>query len=152
MKRLFTIDRNDYDGLSTVTKRPSSRGIIWAEDRLAMVYSKKHGYFKFPGGGIQTGESIVDALIREVQEEAGLLIVEDSIREYGHTISIHKGTENNIFIQDNYYFECTASTTITEQHLDPHESDAGFTLRLIDPKSALEANQRYLETIDSVMI
>ena len=152
MKYLFTIDKNNYNGMATIFKRPSSRGIIWVGGYLAMVYSEKYGYFKFPGGGIQPDETEIDALLREVQEEAGLLVIRDSVKEFGHSRSIQKGTDNNIFVQDNYYFECSVSATITEQHLDPHETDADFTLRIIDPKFALEAEQRYLKNHDSIMI
>ena len=42
---------------------------------------KRQGYYKILGGGIDAGETNEVALAREVREEAGLLVVPESIRE-----------------------------------------------------------------------
>ena len=70
MKLLFVIDLHDYQENYTVFKRPSARGIIFTEkNQLALVYSKKEQYYKFPGGGIRPNEDIKTALMREIKEE-----------------------------------------------------------------------------------
>lgn len=55
-------------------------------------------------GGIDSGESHIDALIREVLEESGLLVKPDSIKEYGHVLVKEKGNMEDLFIQDNFYY------------------------------------------------
>ncbi len=55
-------------------------------------------------GGIDSGESHIDALIREVREESGLLVKPDSIKEYGHVLVKEKGNMEDLFIQDNFYY------------------------------------------------
>lgn len=52
MKLLFTIDRKDYDESWAHSKRPSIRAVIFKVDKLAMVYSVRDGYYKFPGGAV----------------------------------------------------------------------------------------------------
>ena len=52
MKRLFEIDLKDYKNTDSVFRRPSARAIIIKGDKIALVYSKREKYFKFPGGGI----------------------------------------------------------------------------------------------------
>lgn len=56
MKLLFEIDTKDYDIHGKKCIRPSVRSIIIKENKVAMVYSKKNDYYKFPGGGIETDE------------------------------------------------------------------------------------------------
>jgi len=75
MRILFEIDKKDYIPNGSVFKRPSARAIIIKDRKIAMVYSKKYNYYKFPGGGIENGECMEDALIREVSEETGLCVI-----------------------------------------------------------------------------
>ena len=56
MKRLFEIDLKDYKESGNVFRRPSARAIIRKGDKIALLYSKKEKYYKFPGGGIRGGE------------------------------------------------------------------------------------------------
>lgn len=67
---------------------------------------KKYDYYKFPGGGIEEKEDILTALIRETEEETGLVIKENSIKEYGYVYRILKSTQDETvcFIQDNFYY------------------------------------------------
>ena len=92
MKQLFEIDLKDYKETDTVFRRPSARAIIIKDDKIALVYSKKEKYYKFPGGGIHDDEDKKEALIREVREEVGLVVIPDSIREYGSVLRRQKST------------------------------------------------------------
>ena len=83
MKQLFEIDLRDYDGCTKVFSRPSARGIIVRDGKIALVYSDREKYYKFPGGGILGGEDKKSALIREVMEEVGLTVIPESIAEFG---------------------------------------------------------------------
>lgn len=68
MRFLFEIDTKDYDPNGTVFVRDSVRSIIVKNGKVAMVHSIKYDYYKFPGGGIEDGESKETALIRETRE------------------------------------------------------------------------------------
>lgn len=80
MRILFEMDKKDYVPNVSVFSRPSARAIIIKDRKIAMVYSKKYNYYKFPGGGIENGECMEDALIREVLEETGKLCWMLSVR------------------------------------------------------------------------
>ena len=58
-----------------------------------MVHSLVYDYYKFPGGGLEFDESNIDALIRETREEAGLIIIKDSIKEYGYVHRVQKAKD-----------------------------------------------------------
>lgn len=72
MRILFEMDKKDYVPNGSVFSRPSARAVIIKDGKIAMVYSKKYNYYKFPGGGIEVDECMEDSLIREVLEETGL--------------------------------------------------------------------------------
>ena len=140
MRLLFELDKKDYTEGGTVTRRPSVRGIIVRDGKLAMVHSLKYDYYKFPGGGIEADETHEQALIREVCEETGLNVLPESIRPFGAVRRIQKGFYEDIFLQENYYYFCEVSGQETAQSLDEYEADEGFTLEYVSADTARETN------------
>lgn len=145
MELLFEIDLHDYVPGDRVFRRPSARGIIFAGDKIALVYSKKERYFKFPGGGIHADEEKTAALCREVQEETGLVVIPESIREYGRVMRRQKSNAapDTIFEQENFYYFCQVEDTAVEQNLDEYEKEAEFTLRYVSLDEAIAVNGVY---------
>ncbi len=141
MRELFIIDKKNYDPQGTVGERPSVRGIILRNGQVAMMHSLKYDYYKLPGGGIEAGEKFEDTLVREVKEESGLVVKEESIKEFGYVRRIEKGRFEDIFIQDNYYYLCEVEDKNVEQELDEYEAEEQFILEFIDPKQAIETNE-----------
>lgn len=144
MRLLFDLDRKDYARCTRTFVRDSARSIIISGRQIAMVHSLKYDYYKFPGGGIKDGENPVDAMIRETREEAGLIVLPETVREYGLVHRIQKSTvvETECFVQDNYYYLCEAADTVETQDLDGYEAEEQFTLEHVDPKTAIETNRR----------
>ena len=143
MRELAVYDYKNYIENGTVGRRPSVRGIIISKDKLAMVHSLKYDYYKFPGGGIEKGESHIDALIREVREEAGLTVLAHTIKEYGVVIRKEKGKFEDLFIQENFYYLCKVEQSIIPQELDEYEADEQFVLEWVNPQLAIEANMHH---------
>lgn len=106
MRTLFEMDKKNYDSSGKVFYRPSVRSIIIRGGRVAMVHSLMYDYYKFPGGGIESGETRHQALIRETAEESGLCVVPDSIQAYGCVRRIEKSDKPGIsvFVQNNFYY------------------------------------------------
>ena len=119
MRLLFELDQKDYGACTYTFVRNSARSIIIRGGRIAMVRSLKYDCYKFPGGGIEPGESAIDAVIRETREEAGLIVIPESVKEYGYVHRIQKspGDETECFVQDNYYYFCAAEETPGAQDL-----------------------------------
>lgn len=152
MRILFEMDKKDYDPDGGVFRRPSARAIIIKDGRIAMIYSKKYNYYKFPGGGIEAAESTEDALVREVLEETGLCVIRNSIQEYGQVHRVQKGTKEDIFIQDNYYFLCCVKEDLEQQSLDKYEAEEGFTLEFLEPHLAIDVNRETILDDNQAML
>jgi len=142
MRLLFTLDAKNYDPAGEVFRRPSVRGIVIRSGKIALVHSLKYDYYKFPGGGVEAGESRREALIREVLEEAGLAVVPASVRAYGSVRRIEKGQQEAIFLQENLYYLCDVECEVRPQALDGYEAEERFTLVWTDPLPAIAANRR----------
>lgn len=156
MKRLFEIDLKDYDEHDKLFCRPSARGVIFEEDKIALVYSNKEKYYKFPGGGINQGEDKITALCREVKEEVGLIVIPESIKEFGSVLRRQKSnyTPATIFEQENFYYFCKVEMQRVEQKLDAYEADAEFVLEFVSLEKAIEVNSEYHSDnyFDEIMI
>jgi 8-oxo-dGTP pyrophosphatase MutT (NUDIX family) len=119
--------------------RPSVRGIIIRDGKILMVHSRKFDYYKFPGGGLEPGESHEAALCREVWEESGFTVVPGSVREYGLVPRRERDDDGTTFVQDNFYYLCEIDRAVG-QDLDEYEAEEGFTPEFVDPRHAIETN------------
>ena len=144
MKRLFTVDLQDYNPEWPHSTRPSVRAIIKRDGKLALVHNGKFDYYMFPGGGIEEGESQEEALIREVKEESGLVVIMESIKEYGSALRLSKSShfENTIFEQENYYYFCEAKEEVGATKFDFHEIEEQYSLVFVTLEEAIRKNRQ----------
>ena len=143
MRLLFQMDAKDYEPGARRFMRPSVRGIIIRGNTIAMVHSLKYDYYKFPGGGIEQGESYLGALCREVSEESGLQVKKDTVKEYGLVPRVEKGKRAEVFVQDNFYYLCETEEQPLSQNLDDYEAEERFTLEFVNPVQAIIVNRNH---------
>ena len=143
MRLLFEMDKNDYAHCTHTFTRNSARSIIIRDCKVAMVHSIKYDYYKFPGGGIENGEDPIEAMIRETREEAGLVVVPDSIKEYGYVHRIQRSDKDatECFVQDNYYYLCKAADQLVSQQLDDYEEQESYRMEYVDPLIVIKKNR-----------
>lgn len=145
MERIITIDLKDYDESMQRFRRPSVRAVIIRDYKVAMVYSAKFDYYKFPGGGIEKNESHIQTLVREVSEETGLSIKTESVAELGSVLRVQRSrtNANEIFEQENYYYTCNVFESVEAQSLDEYELEEGFRLEFVQPEKAINVNRTH---------
>lgn len=143
MRVLFEMDKHDYEHCTHNFVRNSARSIIIRDKKIAMIHSLKYDYYKFPGGGIEGGESPVTAMIRETREEAGLVVKPGTVREFGlvHRIQRSDKDPSECFVQDNYYFLCDAENEMVSQCLDDYEAAENYVLEFVDCTLAIQKNR-----------
>ncbi len=137
------MDKKDYEKCSRVFVRNSARSIIIDKRKVAMIHSLKYDYYKFPGGGIEEGEDAVEAMLRETREESGLIVIPETVLEYGYVHRIQKSDtdDDECFIQDNFYYMCEAKAQLLSQNLNAYEEKEQFTLEYIEPEKAIKKNR-----------
>ena len=144
MRKLFTIDLKDYNPNGGKFYRPSVRGIIFDNDgNVAMIYSRKYHFYKFPGGGIEGDETHLEALAREIKEETGMTLILNSAKEFGEVLKIQNGDESGkdtIHIQQNFYYTCKVEDEVGSQELDDAEKALDFVLRFVPIEEAIAVN------------
>jgi len=127
--------------------REAVRGIVFKGKTLLMIYSTKDGDYKFPGGGIDLGETYETALAREIREECGakVLSIND---ELGKIIEFDIPIEENydVFKMVSFYYICEVDLDFGEQSLDQYEKDLGFTPVWVDIDKAISANQMLIDS------
>jgi len=134
-------DRN-YDPGWPRHVRQAVRCIILRGGKVALVKSTAKGFYQFPGGGIDPGESHAQALIRETLEEAGLDIIPESIRPFGITQEIRASqiAAETIFDHTSYFYLADVAEDAHEQVLEDYEKDLGYVLEWADPHAAAAVN------------
>jgi ADP-ribose pyrophosphatase YjhB (NUDIX family) len=75
--QIITVWYRDIDSESDVKGREinSVHAYCFCGDKLVVVYSEKKGYWTPPGGGVEIGESVRDAVVREVKEETNMKVL-----------------------------------------------------------------------------
>ncbi len=143
MRLLFEMDMKDYGECTHSFRRDSARSIIIINGKVGMIHSRKYDYYKFPGGGIENGEDPIEAMIRETQEEAGLTVIPETVKEYGYVHRIQRSDKDpsECFVQDNYYYLCDAADGLVSQDLDEYEKKESYQLEYIEPSLAIEKNR-----------
>ncbi|MEK5475673.1 NUDIX domain-containing protein [Paenibacillus sp. FSL R5-0407] len=113
-------------------RRASRAVVINRNNQIAILFVSKHNYHKLPGGGIEEGEEMANALIREVVEEVGAEI--DIVSEVGTIIEYRDKFE---LIQLSYCYLAKVKTLLDHQFLTDDEKANGFVLKWVSLEEAI---------------
>ncbi|MFZ5822346.1 MAG: NUDIX hydrolase [Chloroflexota bacterium] len=149
MPLLTTLHRTDgVDIHGKIVHRTAVRAVIQRGRDLLMILSANVGDYKFPGGGVQAGETHAQALAREVAEECGATLTRVG-EEIGAVIEydLAKEPEFDAFKMTSHYYRCEAADGFGAQSLDAYERDLGFTPIWIEIEQAIQSNKRLLSSV-----
>lgn len=147
MRILATFDAKDYQDTIEVYEKYSVRGIVVRDGKIAMQCSRD-GEYKIPGGGLETSENQIQALIRELREETGLEVIESSITELGEIVEIRRDIfepSKKYICHSMFYFCKTQAGVQHALELTDSEIAKGYELKWATAEEICRMNERIAE-------
>lgn len=136
---LLKISDTDFDPsykISDISKyniRQAARGLVISGTKIALLFVSKYNYYKLPGGGIETGESLEQAFTREILEEVGCKV--SDIKQYGKIIEYRDEFKLQ---QISYVMSGQVEGEIGSNKLEPSEIEEGFELEWVPLEDAVK--------------
>ena len=146
MKTLYILDKHNYSDDMEEFERFAVRAVIIRDGKIAMQRAGE-GYYKILGGGIDKGETREKALAREVREEAGLIVIPESIRECGKVIEkrLDIFDDHKIYHCHTYVYFCDVEEQQVEAQMTESEKALDYDLAWATPAEIIEANRAFLD-------
>lgn len=128
---ILTLDQHEIDASVPADDRENyyvrraARAVLKDEaGRVALMYAVQRKYYKLPGGGIDEGEEIAEAMAREILEETGC--VADVVQDLGIVIEWRDFDKMH---QISYAFEAVKTSQDSSPNFTQSEIDEGFEVR-----------------------
>ncbi len=102
--------------------RPAAYGVILDGRKILLMKTKSTGKYWTPGGGIDLGESIHDALIREIKEETGVEIEIQKLLKFDESFFYYE-PKDEAYHSYSFFYLCEAKTTklLKDHEVDPND-------------------------------
>jgi 8-oxo-dGTP pyrophosphatase MutT (NUDIX family) len=103
--------------------RPSAYGLIVHAGRLLVMGNRHVDRLSLPGGGVEVGERLVDALQREIREEAGITVEVGALAGFRETF-FYYDPGDSAFHSLLFFFHCTPTSfdLLPDDQVDDNES------------------------------
>ncbi len=147
MKLLFLLDEKNYSDTWPVFEKYAVRAIIFRHGKYAMQRGKS-GEYKIPGGTVETGESFLTALEREVLEETGLVLKPDSLKEIGEVTELREDLhkKGQKYICHSMFYCCEVEEQRKETKMTDKELEMGYQLEWAALEEILKVNQSLMNS------
>jgi 8-oxo-dGTP diphosphatase len=137
MKQLKTIQLNKDLKPQDIKKfrvRNAARAVVFDKDnKIGLLYVAKNNYHKLPGGGIEEGENVMEALTRECLEEIGC-----NINVYGELGEIKEFRDKLLLEQHSFCYLADVVGDKGEPSFTQKELDGGFEIKWVSLPEAIK--------------
>lgn len=135
-----------------VYRRLAVRGIVMEGENILLLYTKRYDDYSFPGGGVEEGEDLLEALKRELQEETGAKNVK-VLDEYGIFEEYrHSRYDGYDFIHmSSHFYRCSIDKELGETDLEDYEIKNGMSAKWINIHEAIKHNREIISSKNKKM-
>ncbi len=151
MKPLMVITDTFLEIPPKIQTRETVRAIIFQENKILLMFSKRDQMFGTPGGGITLNESKLDTLYRELLEEVGGKNIK-IIEHIGQTEEIRESRSLNKpvnILTDYYHVEVK---DFVNASLEEHEEEMGLEPMWVSIDDAIAKNEQILKQLSQSRI
>lgn len=150
MKLLKSTTHPDVKNLNgSIFTRNAARAIVLKNDEILLLYTKRYNDYTLPGGGIDKGESHIEGLIRELQEETGAQKV-NVVKEFGLYEEYRPWHKDDFDIvhMKSYCFVCTIDEELSTPSFEDYEINNGMTPVWLNIYEAILHNENTIAKSD----
>lgn len=126
---------------SKVRERVGCRCILFRGDEVLLVHEKNTDTWMIPGGGLETGENLVDCCAREMSEETGVVVSPGKLQ-----LTINEYYDDFTYI--NHYYDAVYVRDTSIQLTDS-EKEVGSRPQWIRVADAIALFGKYEELIET---
>lgn len=132
------LGKNRFGPFSEV--RSASRAIIIKNDEILLVHALKNDVYMLPGGGLESGETMEQCCIREVEEETGFIC-----KIIGSPVRLEEYYNEYKFIDQYFICEITGEG---EKQLTPNEINSNVVAEWMNIEKCMVMFSHHNDFID----
>ncbi|TKB47774.1 NUDIX domain-containing protein [Ferrimonas sediminicola] len=143
MQRLNSTTHPDAIPQGSETLRQAVRAAILDGEQILLLYTQRYEDYSLPGGGVDPGESLEQALLREVAEETGAtnLAILEELGLYEELRPWYKEDADNQRMH-SYCYRCRADRELGDTLLEHYERQNGMRPLWVNIHDAIAHNHK----------
>jgi ADP-ribose pyrophosphatase YjhB (NUDIX family) len=142
VRALTLVHDEGLDASLSALERHAVRAVVVRDGEVLMMRASS-GALKFPGGGVEHGESDEDALRREVDEETGMAVtsVDGYVGAVVERSAAQPGDAEPVFVQVSRYYRCQVGPGAGRTALTAAERELGLGAVRVPIAEAVATNR-----------
>ncbi|MGC9422964.1 NUDIX hydrolase [Vibrio sp.] len=145
MRHLQTATHPDIANLShySIIQRKAARAIVLEGEEILLLYTERYDDYTLPGGGVDKQEDIIQAMVRELQEETGASNIQ-MIQPFGLYEEFRPWYREDADVMHmiSYCYTCKADRQLGQMRLEEYEINNGMQPVWMNIHQAIAHNEQ----------
>lgn len=126
----------------TIAERIATRAIVLNGEQILLMYTRRYNDYSLPGGGVDAGETLQNALLRELAEETGARNIR-VLAEFGRVDEYRPWYRNDIDVMfmRSYCYLCQIDGELGIPQLEDYEHANGMQVGWVNIYDAIAHNK-----------